>query len=75
MGVDMGTYNDLIAHKRTVDEIRQYVGADSLHYLSLEGMMRAVGREDGYCQACFTGKYPLEVNPVYAKTGFEKAIT
>jgi amidophosphoribosyltransferase len=75
MGVDMGTYEDLIAHKRTVDEIRQYVGADSLHYLSLESMMRAVGREEGYCQACFTGKYPLEVNPVYAKTGFEKAIT
>jgi glutamine phosphoribosylpyrophosphate amidotransferase len=38
-------------------------------------MMRAVGREEGYCQACFTGKYPLEVNPVYAKTGFEKAIS
>ena len=75
MGVDMGTYDDLIAHKRTVDEICKYVGADSLHYLSLEGMMRAVGREEGYCQACFTGKYPLEVNPVYAKTGFEKAIT
>ncbi len=65
----------LIAHKRTVEEICRFVGADSLHYLSLEGMMRAVGREDGYCQACFTGKYPLDVNPVYAKTGFEKSIT
>jgi amidophosphoribosyltransferase len=75
MGVDMGTYEDLIAHKRSVEEIRQYVGADSLHYLSLNGMMRAIGREEGYCQACFTGKYPLEVNPEYAKTGFEKAIT
>lgn len=74
MGVDMGTYEDLIAHKRTVDEICHHVGADSLHYLSLEGMMQAVGRTDGYCQACFTGKYPLEVNPQYAKTGFEKAI-
>jgi amidophosphoribosyltransferase len=75
MGVDMGTYEDLIAHKRSVEEIRQYVGADSLHYLSLNGMMRAIGREEGYCQACFTGKYPLEINPEYAKTGFEKAIT
>ncbi|HTX91437.1 MAG TPA: amidophosphoribosyltransferase [Anaerolineales bacterium] len=75
MGVDMGTYDDLIAHKRTVEEIRQFVGADSLHYLSLEGMMRAVGRMEGYCRACFTGKYPIEVNPVYAKTGFEKAIS
>ena len=74
MGVDMGNYDDLIAHKRTVDEICQYVKADSLHYLSLEGMMRAVGRTEGYCQACFTGKYPLDVNPQYAKTGFENAI-
>jgi amidophosphoribosyltransferase len=74
MGVDMGNYDDLIAHKRTVEEICQYVKADSLHYLSLEGMMRAVGRTEGYCQACFTGKYPLDVNPQYAKTGFENAI-
>jgi amidophosphoribosyltransferase len=74
MGVDMGNYDDLIAHKRTVDEICQYVKADSLHYLSLKGMMRAVGRTEGYCQACFTGKYPLDVNPQYAKTGFENAI-
>ncbi len=74
MGVDMGTYNDLIAHKRTVDEIRQQVGADSLHYLSLEGMMRAVGRADGYCQACFTGRYPVNVDLSNAKTGFENGM-
>jgi amidophosphoribosyltransferase len=74
MGVDMGTYDDLIAHRRTVDEIRRFVGADSLHYLSLEGMMRAVGREDGYCQACFTGKYPIAVDLNTAKTGFEKGV-
>lgn len=75
MGVDMGTYDDLIAHKRTVEEICEFVKADSLHYLSLDGMMRAVGRTEGYCQACFTGKYPLDVNLDYAKTGFEKAIS
>jgi amidophosphoribosyltransferase len=75
MGVDMGTYDDLIAHKRSVEEIRRFVGADSLHYLSLEGLMRAVERKDGYCRACFTGKYPLDVNLEYAKTGFEKAIS
>ena len=74
MGVDMGTYDDLIAHKRTVDEICTHVGADSLYYLSLEGMMRAVGRKDGYCQACFTGSYPLDVDVNRAKTGFEMAI-
>jgi amidophosphoribosyltransferase len=74
MGVDMGTYEDLIAHKRTVEEICTYVGADSLYFLSLEGMLRAVGRKEGYCQACFTGKYPLNVDVNRAKTGFEMAI-
>lgn len=74
MGVDMGTYDELIAHKRSIEEIRQHIGAHSLYYLSLEGMMRAVGRQEGYCQACFTGAYPLPVNPDLAKTGFEKGI-
>ena len=72
MGVDMGKYEDLIAHKRSVDGIRQEVGADSLTYLSLAGMMHAVGRADGYCQACFTGNYPVAVNLSSAKTGFER---
>jgi len=71
MGVDMGSYDDLIAHKRTVEEICTFVKADSLYYLSLGGMMRALDRADGYCRACFTGQYPLEVNLQYAKTGFE----
>ena len=75
MGVDMGTYEDLIANQRSVEEICTHVGADSLYFLSLEGMMRAVGRTDGYCQACFTGKYPLPLNKENTKTGFETAIT
>jgi amidophosphoribosyltransferase len=74
MGVDMGTYENLIAHKRSVDEICAHVEADSLYFLSLEGMMQAVGRKDGYCQACFTGKYPLSLNTENTKTGFETAI-
>jgi amidophosphoribosyltransferase len=59
MGVDMATYDELIAHRMTVEQIRDYIGADSLHYLSVEGMMAAIGRGDGYCNACFTGSYPL----------------
>jgi amidophosphoribosyltransferase len=74
MGVDMGVFEDLIAHKRTVNEIREFVGADSLTYLSLDGMMRAVDRKDGYCQACFTGKYPIPVDLMNVKTGFEQGI-
>jgi amidophosphoribosyltransferase len=73
MGVDMGSHENLIAHKRTVDEICRIVDADSLTYLSLEGMMRAVGRTEGYCQACFTGQYPIEVDVETVKTGFEKS--
>jgi amidophosphoribosyltransferase len=72
MGVDMGTYEDLIAHRMQVDQIRQHIGCDSLHFLSLAGMMQALGRSGGYCQACFTGKYPLGVNLNSTKTGFEK---
>lgn len=72
MGVDMGRFEDLIAHKRSVDQICEKVGADSLTYLSLDGMMRAVGRADGFCQACFTGKYPVRVDLMSAKTGFER---
>jgi amidophosphoribosyltransferase len=74
MGVDMGRHEDLIAHKRTVDEICEHVGADSLQYLSVQGMMRAVQREDGFCQACFTGQYPIPVDLSNVKTGFERGI-
>jgi amidophosphoribosyltransferase len=72
MGVDMGRHDDLIAHKRSVDEIREFVGADSLYYLSIEGMMRALKRTDGFCQACFTGQYPIPVELSSVKTGFER---
>jgi amidophosphoribosyltransferase len=72
MGVDMGTFDDLIAYKRTIEEICELSGADSLYYLSLDGMMRAVGRRDGYCRACFTGSYPIEVDVKNVKTGFER---
>src|SRR5512134_222467 len=74
MGVDMGSHETLIAYNRRVDEICKIVDADSLTYLSLEGMMRAVGRDDGFCQACFTGHYPISVDLSNVKTGFERGI-
>jgi amidophosphoribosyltransferase len=73
MGVDMGTYDELIAHRMDVEAMRAHIGCDSLHFLSLEGMMRAVGRADGYCQACFSGDYPIEINQPQNKTGFERS--
>jgi amidophosphoribosyltransferase len=72
MGVDMGTYKELIAHRMSVEQIREHVGCDTLHYLTLEGMMMAVGRQEGYCTACFNGDYPIAVEFGNTKTGFEK---
>jgi amidophosphoribosyltransferase len=59
LGVDMATYDELIAANSTVDEIRQKAGADSLGYLSLDGLVAASGR-NGHemCLGCLTGEYP-----------------
>jgi len=61
-GIDMSTRHELIASDLSVDEIRTFVGADSLGYLSLDGLVDASGGEpDGFCKACFDGAYPVEV--------------
>jgi amidophosphoribosyltransferase len=59
-GIDMSTREEMIAHGRTVQEVAAELGADSLHYLSLEGVYEAIGgsRAD-HCDACFSGEYPL----------------
>ena len=61
-GVDTPSKKHLIAANKSVDEIRDYIGADSLAYLSLEGMKEACGEGEKttYCSACYTGKYPTE---------------
>jgi amidophosphoribosyltransferase len=59
-GVDTPRRSELIAATHSLDEIRKYVGADSLGYLSLEGLMTAVGdRQQHYCTSCYTGQYPV----------------
>ncbi len=74
-GVDMGHDDDLAAARATLEELRVEVGCDSLHFLSLDGMMRALGRNSGYCNACFTGDYPLALPARRsAKDGFEGAL-
>ncbi|MGA8865939.1 MAG: amidophosphoribosyltransferase, partial [Candidatus Sulfotelmatobacter sp.] len=62
-GVDTPSKNQLIAANKSVEEIRAYIGADSLAYLSLEGMRKACGEGEktSYCTACYTGKYPTEI--------------
>ena len=63
-GVDMATKNELIAANMSIEKIREHIGADSLGYLSLEGMMKAIGQPDTeVCNACFTGRYPINVQP------------
>ncbi len=61
-GVDTPTRKELIAATHTVEEIREYLGADTLGYLSIEGMRAAVGDTQGhYCMACYTSEYPTAI--------------
>ncbi len=62
-GVDTPSKNQLIAANKSVEEIREYIKADSLAYLSLEGLRKAAGEGDEptYCTACYTGKYPTNI--------------
>jgi amidophosphoribosyltransferase len=62
-GVDTPSRKQLIAANKSVDEIREYIGADSLAYLSLEGLKKACGEGESasYCSACYTGKYPTDI--------------
>ncbi len=60
-GIDTPTKKELIASSHTVEEICKYVEADSLGYLSLPGLIRAVGgRGNEFCTACYTGQYPID---------------
>lgn len=61
-GIDTPKYEELIASTHTVDEIAQYIGADSLGYLSHGALLRSVEDDGGrFCSACFTGAYPIPV--------------
>jgi amidophosphoribosyltransferase len=63
MGVDMATYEELIAHRLSVPDIRQRLGVDTLGYLSIEGLTETIGQPaDNLCLACFSGSYPLVVH-------------
>ncbi|MFN8532031.1 MAG: amidophosphoribosyltransferase [Dehalococcoidia bacterium] len=71
-GVDLATRDQLIAARKSVEEIREWIGADSLGYLSIEGLHRAVGRPAShFCTACFTGHYPIPVQLEMDKLALE----
>ncbi len=73
MGVDMASRQELIAANLTVEEIRQMIGADTLGYLGVKGLMEVVGGSNGsYCAACFTGAYPVPVQLELTKLVLEE---
>jgi len=72
-GIDMATQWELIASRQEIEDIRQHIGADSLAYLSLDGLMRAVEQpRESFCTACFTGEYPMPVQLQMDKLVFER---
>ena len=71
-GIDMAKRSELIAAQKSVKEIREYIGADSLGYLSLEGLLRSIGLPpERLCLACFTGDYPIPVQLEFDKLALE----
>ena len=72
-GVDMSTLDQLIAANRTVEEICEFIGADTLGFLDVEHLMNAVGVSDNsYCRGCFTGRYPIPVQLEMSKMELEE---
>jgi amidophosphoribosyltransferase len=61
-GIDTPTREELIASTHSTEEIRDFLGVDSLGYLSLDGMLRAAGIRSQFCHACFSGRYPIPVD-------------
>ena len=71
-GVDMASYRELIAAQKTIPEVKDFIGADSLGYLSIEGLIKAVDLPwESFCLACFTGDYPLPVQIEMDKLALE----
>ena len=74
MGVDMASRQELIAANKTPKQIRQMIKADTLGYLSVKGLMKVVdGAKGGFCDACFTGNYPVPVQLELSKLVLEQS--
>lgn len=72
-GIDFPTKKELIASNHSIEEIRQFIGVDSLRYLSLDGMLSSMILPQGeFCTACFTGDYPTEICKPPSKKALEK---
>ncbi|HEX7655123.1 MAG TPA: amidophosphoribosyltransferase, partial [Verrucomicrobiae bacterium] len=72
-GIDFPDRSKLMAANNTIDEIRKYLNADSLHYLSQDGMVKATGQKrDKFCMACYDGVYPVAYDPLLDKHIIER---
>ena len=72
-GIDFPKQEELIANKYDIEEIRKFLGVDSIGYLSLEGMLDSVKlHKNDYCTACWTGNYPLDIEKNTGKKSLEK---
>ncbi len=73
-GIDFPTAAELIAHNRTIDEIRDFIEVDSLAYLSLEGLLSCMKLPtEHYCTACWSGNYKIPIDAPHTKFSFERA--
>ena len=70
-GIDTPSRRELIGALKTVDEIREFLGVDSLGYLSLEGLLACERDGSRFCRACFSGRYPVPVDPTASKLALE----
>ncbi|MGD9118035.1 MAG: amidophosphoribosyltransferase [Dehalococcoidia bacterium] len=74
-GVDMASRWELIAAQKTIPEVRDYIGADSLGYMSIDGLIKAIGLpREMFCLACFTGDYPIPVQIEMDKLALETSL-
>ncbi|MFZ5571575.1 MAG: amidophosphoribosyltransferase [Thermodesulfobacteriota bacterium] len=74
-GIDFSTKGELIAATKTIPELREFLGLDSLHYLSLEGLLESTGTNDpgnNFCKACFDGCYAVDFDGTLSKDCLEK---
>ena len=70
-GIDFPSRDELIAASRDVEEIRKFIGADSLGYVSLNGLLSCMDNPGDFCTGCFSGKYPVSVTDAHQKNELE----
>ncbi|MCE9626958.1 MAG: amidophosphoribosyltransferase [Candidatus Eisenbacteria bacterium] len=71
-GIDTPSRRELIGALKTIEEIREFLGVESLGYVSIDGLLAAEREPKRFCRACFTGNYPVAIDPAASKLGIEQ---